>query len=582
MIMAAVNFSRIAKDIFILGAILSLIACGGGGSGSSKGEEAKGSSVIFTVTGTTRLNFYAESIHAELPANVAVAGKISKSLTNLYIVVDPTSEKQLVRQVTFVPISEDTGALSFSPEFPLNVGRGKYSQTVSVKLCEDANCLKELKGSPIKIDIQYVVDPSDLFTLTVANTEGGTVTQSKDTFQCGESHCQKEIYGWAGEVLEFTAHAKPGYKFSHWDGGCTGSESCRLPFAVNGNASIKANFSPRSAEQDVCSNASLPQGAHEGALNLGSATAFVPLCKGLVLASYENRVDLIDIFNANMLVKSFALDFKPFKLKVDPANNLLYVSHYGADYLSRININSGGISKIHIPRVVTSYGSPSEEMLLVADKGYVLATASTSYAQSALWIIDGVSAMRVKRLDNNIMMYLGYPEVDFLAQSKLISVLQNELTTYSFDSNLLTVTPITMWPASTNPLNFPLAISPDGIHMAYIGDGRFEGSTMQHMLAKDGTLVGTWHSNSDSNWLFAKFSPQNNYIGIMNESDFSIDVYSVNASEHMTHFSGKPASCSVSRTSQAVAFSSDESTFFGMRVCDYIDTDTILSWSKFK
>ena len=83
---------------------------------------------------------------------------------------------------------------------------------------------------PATLNITYC-EPTNLYTLqVVADPAGGGTTDPI----IGE-HTYAE-----GSQVTITAVANPGYQFDHWDGDCTGSETCQ--FLMDSNKSVVAHF----------------------------------------------------------------------------------------------------------------------------------------------------------------------------------------------------------------------------------------------------------------------------------------------------------------------------------------------------
>ncbi len=129
--------------------VLLLGACGGSGS---KGPNASAS---FTVR-DNRVNFKGE-INGSTPESKSVIGHISNAESNVYIYVE-INQNGVLAQAN-VSISGNLGELVLYPQNPSNLGEGLHSDTVTVRVCNDANCKSHISGSPRVIVVQYDVYP---------------------------------------------------------------------------------------------------------------------------------------------------------------------------------------------------------------------------------------------------------------------------------------------------------------------------------------------------------------------------------------------------------------------------------------
>ncbi len=76
--------------------------------------------------------------------------------------------------------------------------------------------------------------------LTVINEGGGTVTSASGTILCG-SLCSASYNDSTTEML--TAVPDDGYRFTGWENGCTGTDTCSVTISrTSGNKSVKAVF----------------------------------------------------------------------------------------------------------------------------------------------------------------------------------------------------------------------------------------------------------------------------------------------------------------------------------------------------
>lgn len=153
---------------FGLALALTLAACGGGGGGSS-GSSGGGTpaAALRFEPATLAANFQAGK---PLPLSVtATALRPEDFNQNVFVVA--VDEKQVIHpNITLTALSAGTYSARITPSALLAVGR--YTGTLSIRLCKDSACTAQFPGSPVPLpydfNVQEVVAPLGFSSLSPA------------------------------------------------------------------------------------------------------------------------------------------------------------------------------------------------------------------------------------------------------------------------------------------------------------------------------------------------------------------------------------------------------------------------------
>lgn len=154
------------------GALLVLLAaCGGGGGSVSSG------SVVASATSVTVAATYLDVA----PTGSFSVEAVDMPADGLYLDIDyGTRGVQLVDFTETVPGRADF-TVSFRP--PLDVDVGTVSDTITLRICEDDRCARQVSGSPIRVTATYTVTSPTSATIstTTLSALGSTATPTSIT-----------------------------------------------------------------------------------------------------------------------------------------------------------------------------------------------------------------------------------------------------------------------------------------------------------------------------------------------------------------------------------------------------------------
>ncbi len=156
------------------GALLALLAaCGGGGGG---GSESSGS----VVASTTSVSVAASYVDAA-PTGTFSVEAVDMSADGLYLDFDyDTRGVQSVDFTETVPGRADF-TVSFRP--PIDVDVGTVSDTITLRVCADDRCARQVRGSPIRVTATYTITSPTSATIstTALSALGSTATPTEIT-----------------------------------------------------------------------------------------------------------------------------------------------------------------------------------------------------------------------------------------------------------------------------------------------------------------------------------------------------------------------------------------------------------------
>lgn len=161
-------------NVLICFFILNLAACGGGGgSGGSGGGSGNKSSLSLQ---SNRVNFTASLGQYDATSQTIMGSILNPEERNYYLIVD-ADDTNLVSDAQ-IEISGTQGFLTIYPSSSANMEPGIYTGTISVLACTDANCNKQISGSPQTITIRYEV----LYDPAVADRDHDGLVDNNDPF----------------------------------------------------------------------------------------------------------------------------------------------------------------------------------------------------------------------------------------------------------------------------------------------------------------------------------------------------------------------------------------------------------------
>jgi uncharacterized repeat protein (TIGR02543 family) len=144
-----------------------LIGCGGGGGGS--GPKAQ-----LTINRDT-VSFSGE-VGGVTPSAQSVVGTVNNATQDIYILVAYTNPN-VVADVR-VSVSGNQGTMLIYPANPASLGEGQYNSQITVNVCTDPNCNRQVSGSPRTINVSYDVNPEP----PPPDADGDGVPDSQDAF----------------------------------------------------------------------------------------------------------------------------------------------------------------------------------------------------------------------------------------------------------------------------------------------------------------------------------------------------------------------------------------------------------------
>jgi len=126
--------------------IMTMVACGGSGSGSS---------VTFEIS-KSQVNFSSEE-NGATPSTQFVTGRIANVEENVFILVEHTNVG--ISSVEVSLTNTDSGRLSIYPRNPNELSVSTYTDSIKVFACYDQQCNKQVSGSPKVISVTHTVGP---------------------------------------------------------------------------------------------------------------------------------------------------------------------------------------------------------------------------------------------------------------------------------------------------------------------------------------------------------------------------------------------------------------------------------------
>lgn len=141
---------RIGRIVGLFVIAVLLAACGGGGGGSSGGG---GSRDNFTLQKSS-LSFAADRRELAPPAQI-VTGAVSGVNETVYAYVNATNNA--IESADFYFSGGYSGSLSVSVKAPALLAAGSYSDTITVRICYDSSCGRQVSGSPKTIAVTYTI-----------------------------------------------------------------------------------------------------------------------------------------------------------------------------------------------------------------------------------------------------------------------------------------------------------------------------------------------------------------------------------------------------------------------------------------
>ena len=129
-----------------LAALLS--ACGGGGGGGGSGSSA---SVVASATSVTAAATYADNA----PTRSFTVELLDPPDDGVY--VDIRHDTDGVQQVDFTETAPGLADFTVSFRPPVDVEVGTVTDTITLTVCEDTRCDREVRGSPIRVTATYTV-----------------------------------------------------------------------------------------------------------------------------------------------------------------------------------------------------------------------------------------------------------------------------------------------------------------------------------------------------------------------------------------------------------------------------------------
>ncbi|RJG47743.1 hypothetical protein [Motilimonas pumila] len=172
-----------SRFAFFILSLATLSACGGGGGGGSDGSSSDKS---------LKFSSPDESIVVQGHTTDMVYSTVRVSASGeadglVYFGIVDESESML--NSAFINVTSDTEGfyeLQFKPGYM--IGDGESQTSLNLMFCYDENCEKHVKGSPLKVNVSYLVDLKErlsasdndlILSSEIGNSEGENIIQKK-------------------------------------------------------------------------------------------------------------------------------------------------------------------------------------------------------------------------------------------------------------------------------------------------------------------------------------------------------------------------------------------------------------------
>jgi hypothetical protein len=128
-----------------------LTGCGGGGDGS--GGSSGDGSAQFSLSASS-VTFEAD-LNAATPAPQMITGTISNAPLLTYVFAQYSGT--VISNVIFTSSGAGSGTLTIFPRAPSTLGRGTFTEVITIRACLDQNCATQVAGSPKTISVTFRV-----------------------------------------------------------------------------------------------------------------------------------------------------------------------------------------------------------------------------------------------------------------------------------------------------------------------------------------------------------------------------------------------------------------------------------------
>ena len=151
-----------------LAAVLS--ACGGGGGGNGDGGAGSSATVSASASSVSAAATYADGV----PTRNFTVELENPPRDAVYVGVEHGFNG--VQQVDFTEITPGKAEFTVTFRPPVDVDVGSVTDTITLTVCEDANCNRQVQGSPLRIRATYTVSSPTSATIstTTLTAQGST------------------------------------------------------------------------------------------------------------------------------------------------------------------------------------------------------------------------------------------------------------------------------------------------------------------------------------------------------------------------------------------------------------------------
>lgn len=262
----------------------------------------------------------------------------------------------------------------------------------------------------------------------------------------------------------------------------------------------------------ICTQDDITGLAVSGGMALGSTHDFVPLCDGVVLIGdgTTNKVAELDLKTGNTL-REFQLNFRPGDMELDAEHGLLYVAQINSEDLVIIDLVTNSMRTITLPQPIVS--------LAWGNDGRVFASLEPeSYWESSICLIDGLGGVIEATWTGDLEGLIVFDRPG----NQLLLGAGGTLERYTFNPRNLLLSGPAEDTGECCGTNWDLAISPDGVHVAYpCGCGNTGMYTISDYHTDDlSRYNGEW--DTDAYPSVAGFSPDSQALVASNRFDFMI------------------------------------------------------------
>ena len=165
---------KLLLNIFGVGLLMLVVACGGGGGGSSS-ESRVNPNAVFSID-TQNVEFNGVIGSSETPDDVWVVGNVTGAEENIFIFIELTDKGVIDTNTTVL----SGNRLNIQPAQQDTLAPGLHTDTVVVKVCNDAQCKTQISGSPKSIQVNYNVS-LPVLTLSQESLQIDTISDSENS-----------------------------------------------------------------------------------------------------------------------------------------------------------------------------------------------------------------------------------------------------------------------------------------------------------------------------------------------------------------------------------------------------------------